>query len=53
MAYKWTCSYCGRDEYSAAAHEDKELIRCIYCGRKYKNPYYKKEDDNGNGEVYR
>lgn len=41
MAYKWTCPYCGRDEYSAVPYEDKEKIRCVYCCKEYKNPYYK------------
>jgi len=46
MAYKWTCPHCGRAEYSAAAHEDEEKIRCIYCGKEYKNPYYKQRREN-------
>ena len=48
MAYKFTCPNCDRDGYSAAGHEDQEWIRCIYCAKKYRNPYYReKRDDNG------
>ena len=49
MAYKFTCPHCGRSEYSAAGHRDKEKIKCVYCGKEYLNPYYKRKEDDDNG----
>lgn len=48
VAYKFTCPYCGKSEYSAWEHREEREIKCVYCGRKYPNPYYE-EEENGDG----
>jgi len=40
MVYKWRCPFCNEYEYSAYPWREKELIKCIYCGKEYGNPYY-------------
>ena len=53
MAYKWTCPYCGRSEYSASAFRDKKRIRCVYCSKEYRNPYYEGKEGRHNGKEKR
>lgn len=36
---EWICPHCGGKEYSSWNREDKEKVRCIYCGKEYPNPY--------------
>lgn len=38
----WTCPYCGRKMYSAWERPDEETTECIYCGKVFENPYYRK-----------
>ncbi len=47
MVYTFTCPHCGGSEYSSHAHENQEKIKCIYCGRLYRNLHYKGDAPTG------
>jgi DNA-directed RNA polymerase subunit RPC12/RpoP len=47
--YTWQCLYCRGKEYSAANHQEKKEITCIYCGKRYPNVFFKEKNNKLNG----
>ena len=41
MVYKWRCPYCNEYEYSSYSRKEQEIIKCVYCGKEYGNPFFK------------
>jgi hypothetical protein len=39
---EWKCPHCCKKMYSSWDQKDKETMKCIYCGKEFKNPFYKK-----------
>lgn len=46
MMVNWTCPHCGKRMYSSWERKNKRKVKCIYCHRKFNNPYYKTDSVN-------
>lgn len=38
---KWICIHCGKRMYSSCGNQHDRTVKCIYCGKQIKNPYFK------------
>lgn len=39
--HEWKCEHCGEKMYSANEDAEKKTVKCIYCKKSIKNPYFK------------
>ena len=49
MAVQWICPACSGEMYIAWPRQGEPEVICIYCARRFENPYF--EGKEGAGEA--